>query len=317
MKNLMYSFIVPIYNDGYLVSAFCKEFERVFKNYLKSSFIDNEVELIFINDGSTDNSFDLLQESAKFHKFIKVINLSRNFGQHIAILCGYKHASGSIIGRLNVDMQDPPDQIPVFLDNINKDSDIDMVIGLLDKRTNKISDLITSKIFFLFFNFLQASTIPSNTSPLRVMRKNYVDAIISTNDKTPFLQGLESWAGFNVRYVKTSQDKRCDSHSSYTFLLRLKLAFNAVICYSDKPLKIVTFIGLFISCLSLFGILFLISLKLVQPDIQQGYISTLVIICFFAGFQILVTGLCGIYIGKILVHVQDRPLYLIKDKINF
>jgi len=317
MKSLIYSFIVPIYNDGYLVSAFCKEFEKVFKVYLKSSFIEKEVELIFINDGSTDNSFDLLQESAKFHKFIKVINLSRNFSQHIAILCGYKHASGSIIGRLNVDMQDPPDQIPVFLDKINQDSDIDMVIGLLDKRTNKISDLITSKIFFLFFNFLQGSTIPSNTSPLRVMRKNYVESIISTNDKTPFLQGLESWAGFNVSYVKTRQNKRCDNHSSYTFLLRLKLAFNAAICYSDKPLKIVTFIGLFISSLSLFGILFLISLKLARPDIQQGYISTLIIICFFAGFQIFATGLCGIYIGKILVHVQNRPLYLIKDKINF
>lgn len=316
-SKIQYSFVVPIYNDGYLVSAFCTEFEKVFKKYLNTSMIENDVELVFVNDGSEDNSLELLKKCSNSHTFVKVINLSRNFGQHIAILCGYKNSSGEIVGRLNVDMQDPPREIPKLLERLKLDSDADMVVGLQKRRKNRFLDIVTSKMFFFVFNWLVGSNIPSNTSTLRVMKRNYVDSLLETNDKTPFLQGIEHWVGFNVQYVKTQHQERCDSKSSYNFTRRIKLALNAAISFSDRPLKISVFIG-FLSCiLGFFSFVYLFASKLIWPEIQHGYTSTLCIILFFSGIQISVTGLCGIYIGKILLHVQNRPLYYIKNKINF
>jgi len=316
MEKIVYSFVVPIYNDGYLVSAFCEEFEKVFQQYLNTPSIQNEVELIFINDGSTDNSLELLKESVDSYTFVKVINLSRNFGQHIAILCGYKNSSGDIVGRLNVDMQDPPYEIPKLLEYLNSDSDTDMVIGLQEIRKNSFSDIITSKIFFYVFNWLVGSNFPSNTSTLRVMKRFYVDSLLEAKDKTPFLQGLEHWVGFNVKYIKTEHRQRCDSKSSYNFSKRIRLALNAAISFSDRPLKITVLAG-FLSCLiSFISFVYLLMSKLLWPDIQPGYTSTLCILLFFFGIQISVTGLCGIYIGKILLHTQNRPLYIIKNRFR-
>ena len=316
-NKIKYSFVVPIYNDGYLVSAFCTEFEKVFKKYLNTSLIENDVELIFVNDGSSDNSFELLKESVESFKFVKVINLSRNFGQHIAILCGYKNSSGVIVGRLNADMQDPPYEIPKLLKYLGSNADADMIVGLQERRKNRFIDILTSKMFFWLFNWLIGSSFPSNTSTLRVMNRKYVNSLLEAKDKTPFLQGLEHWVGFNVKYIKTEHRQRCDSKSSYNFSKRVKLAFNAAVSFSDRPLKLTVLTG-FLSCLiSLISFVYLVTSKLLWPDVQPGYTSTICILLFFFGIQITVTGLCGIYIGKILLHVQNRPLYYIKSKINF
>ena len=315
-NKIKYSFVVPIYNDGYLISAFCTEFEKVFKKYLNTSLIENDVELIFVNDGSSDNSLDLLKECAKNLNFIKVINLSRNFGQHIAILCGYKHASGSFIGRLNVDMQDPPDQIPKLIREL-VDSSYDMIVGIQPYRKSSFIDIITARLFFWFFNFLIGSKIPQNTSSLRVMRRHYVDALLLNGDKNPFLQGLEHSIGFHVGYSSVKHRKRVDHRTSYSLAKRFRLAFNAAVSFSDRPLKCIIYIGFFAALVGFFGILYLISTKFLFPNILPGFTSTLASIFFFAGLQISVTGLCGIYIGKILFHVQDRPLFIVKEFINF
>jgi len=311
-----YSFVVPIYNDGYLVNIFCAEFLKIFSSYLSKQDIEKEVELIFVNDGSCDNSLEMLKDAAAHHSFVRVIDLSRNFGQHVAILCGYKHASGKIVGRLNVDMQDPPREIPTVL-NALKNSDADIVVGLQKERQSKASDQITSHLFFLVFNWLIGASIPRNTATLRVMQRRYVEAITQAQDKAPFLQGLENWVGFKVKYVQTDHQERSDAKSSYTFVKRLSLALNAAISFSDRPLKIVVSLGFIIGVLGFLSVLAIIVMKLFVPDIRPGFASTLAIILFLAGIQISVTGLCGIYIGKVLLHVQNRPLFIVKELVNF
>jgi glycosyltransferase involved in cell wall biosynthesis len=317
MEKIIYSFVVPIYNDGYLVSAFCEEFLKVFKQYLNKPSIEQEVELIFINDGSTDNSLELLKESVDSYTFVKVINLSRNFGQHIAILCGYKNSTGDIVGRLNVDMQDPPYEIPKLLEYLDSDSDTDMVVGLQNKRKGKALDKITGFLFFKFFNYFTGSKVPQYTSSLRVMNRTFVNAIISTNDKTPFLQGLENWVGFNTSYVKINHHKRSDNQSSYNLKKRIKLAIDAAISFSDRPLKLACSFGFFSCLLSLILFVCLTITKFVNPEIEPGFTATACLILFIFGIQIFVTGLCGIYIGKILLQTQNRPVFIIREMINF
>lgn len=313
---MKYSFVVPIYNDGYLAEAFCAEFQLVFRDYLGKQEIADEVELIFVNDGSRNDSLDLLKRVAAQHPFVKVIDLSRNFGQHVAMICGYKHASGDIVGRLNVDMQDPPSEIPTVLEAL-RGGDADIVVGLQKERRSKKSDLVTSRLFFLFFNWLVGSDIPQNTATLRVMRRRYVDAITQAGDKAPFLQGLENWVGFKTLYVPTNHQERIDKKSSYTFFKRLALALNAAISFSDRPLKIVVSLGFVVAAVGFAAMAYLVAAKFISPDIRPGFTSTLAVLLFLSGVQISVVGLCGIYIGKVLVHVQNRPLFVVRERVNF
>jgi glycosyltransferase involved in cell wall biosynthesis len=315
-KSLFCSFVVPIYNDGYLASGCCEEFQAVFSRYLKRDSIEQDVELIFVNDGSVNASLPMLKDLAQRHAFVKVIDLSRNFGQHIAILCGYHHASGSYVGRINVDMQDPPRELPKLLDAIQQE-DIDIAIGLQRQRHSGWLDIVTSRLFFLVFNALIGGSIPPNTATLRIMNRRYVEALKQMNDKFPFLQGLESWIGFKVKYIPTDHQERVDKKSSYTFKKRLRLALNASISFSDRPLKATVYLGLMIALLGFLGLGLIVIRRLMTPDILPGYTSTLAVILFCSGVQILVIGLSGLYIGKILGHVQNRPLFLVRERINF
>ena len=313
---LAYSFVVPIYNDGYLAEAFCHEFLTVFQQHFGTQTIQDTVELLFIDDGSSDDSLAILRRIAEKHPFVKVMALSRNFGQHVALLCGYHNAKGAYVGRLNADMQDPPSEIPKLIREFQR-QDVDMVVGIQEKRYSKKSDTITARLFFWAFNLLIGGQIPQNTASLRLMNRRYVDALKSMNDKFPFLQGLEAWIGLRVSYTPTRHQERKDSKSSYTFFRRLKLAINAAISFSDRPLKGTVYLGMILALIGGVGLLAVIAAKLVSSNVVPGYTSLAVIILFCSGIQIFVTGLSGIYIGKILTHVQQRPLYLVRECIHY
>jgi glycosyltransferase involved in cell wall biosynthesis len=311
-----YTFVVTIYNDGYLAEAFCRDFLTAFQGHLERTDIRGAVELIFVNDGSTDDSLATLRGLARTLGFVRVIDLSRNFGQHPAILCGYHEASGQYVGRLNVDMQDPPAEIPKLL-TVIENEDVDLVIGLQRKRRSHWLDIISARLFFWVFNALTGAKIPQNTTPLRVMNRRVVDAFKRVNDKFPFMQGLESWFGFAVRYVPTEHRERADGRSSYTLYKRWKLAMDAAISFSDRPLKATVSLGLTMAALGFLAICYLIVLRLTHGSVLSGWSSIIATLLLCFGIQVLVVGLCGLYLGKILTQVQDRPPYLIRERIGF
>jgi dolichol-phosphate mannosyltransferase len=313
---ISYSFVVPIYNDGYLAREFCIEFETVFKKYLAKDSIHDDVELIFVNDGSRDHSFDEIKNAANEFSFVKVIELSRNFGQHIALSCGYKYAVGKFVGMLNVDMEDHPDQIPLLLRLFDTD-EYDIVYGLRIKRNTALLNTLTSKLFNLTLNKLTGYDTPLNTSTLRVMNRKFVDAYNSLSEKSRFIPGLEMWLGFNKGYTPIVHRKRTKGKSSYNLKKRYLFALESIISFSDKPLRWITFFGFVISMTGFLLNIFLIIQKLFFINFAPGYTSTISIIIFAGGIQILVTGMASLYIGRILKEVQNRPLYIVKNTINF
>ncbi len=316
-NNIKYSFVVPIYNDGYLARNFCLAYQKTFQNYLQRNDIQDKVELIFVNDGSTNNSLAEISDLVNEFPFLKVIDLSRNFGQHIAIACGYKEAAGEYVGRLNVDMQDPPEEIPTLL-KVIENEDIDLVIGIHPtERHSKRMDKWTAQIFFRFFNWLTGLKTPQNTATLRVMNRNFLDNYNKLEEKSRLPQGLESWIGFKQKYVETKHQARIDNKSSYTLKKRLKLALDSAISFSDRPLKIMVYFGFIIAILGfIFAIIILVN-KFFLGNIVPGYTSLMAAIILFSGLQIAVIGVVGLYLGKILAEVQNRPLYIIRKKINF
>ncbi|MEJ0055053.1 MAG: glycosyltransferase family 2 protein [Bacteroidota bacterium] len=319
MKNSIhpiYSIVVPIYNDGNLAEEFCETIKPVLEKWLPGEDINSSVELIFVNDGSPDNSVDILKTLPARYPFVKVIELSRNFGHHIALSCGYKYAVGDYVAMLNVDMEDPPRYLPALVDYAIKNN-LDIVYGLRKSRKGPVFEKITSRIWQIFLNKLTGNDFPLNTSTLRVMNRKFVNAYNELQEKTRYLPGLEMWLGFKKGFVETEHQARDKGKSSYNFRKRLSMAFEAIISFSDIPLRWTIFIGFVIAFVG-FGLnVVLIYQKLFLKEFQAGYTSTVSIIVLFSGIQMMILGMVGLYIGRILREVQNRPLFFVRNRFNF
>jgi dolichol-phosphate mannosyltransferase len=302
-----YSFVVPVYRDSELAGEFCAEFDRVFRGWLGKESIADDVELIFVNDDGTDATGVELKRMCDQYPFVKLINLSRNFGQHIALSCGYQHAQGRYVGMLNIDMEDPPDQIPVLLEALKK-GPYDIMFGL-----RKVRQRPTSRLFHWLLNRLTGYQVPLNTSTLRVMSRPFVDAYNELVEKSRYIPGLEMWLGFRRGYVDVSYRSRSKGQSSYNLTRRLRMAIEAIVSFSDLPLRLVVRLGALIAAVGFALILYLGVSKLFFTEYQPGYTSTMSAIVFLGGVQILVTGVASLYIGRILREVQNRPLYVVRD----
>lgn len=314
--GLLYSFVVPVYNDSYLLEDFCRVFTSVFQDHLTCSDIAGAVELIFVDDGSRALENARMQAVGSACPFVKTITLSRNFGQHVALSAGYAHASGRYVGMLNADQQDPPDQILVLLREVESgraDIVYGLRAGLVESRLNRL----TSVLFNQFLGWLTGYRVPNNVATLRVMNRRFVDAYLRFQEKSRFLPGLENWLGFSSAYVPIRQQSRQQGKSSYNFRKRLLMALEAVVSFSDLPLRIVALGGMIIALFGFLLNLVLIIQKLFFIRFQAGYTSTVSLIVFFGGLQILVMGLASIYIGRVLKEVQNRPLYVIKETSGF
>jgi glycosyltransferase involved in cell wall biosynthesis len=307
------SFVVPIYNDAELAGDFCEEFQRVFQAYLAQPHLRGHVELIFVNDGSRQESAFTLKSLCDRFEFLKVVNLSRNFGQHIALSCGYREARGAYVGMLNVDMQDPPDQIPLLLDFI-RTGEYDIVFGLRNEVHASRLTRLTSRVFHKALSKLTGYEMRSNTSTLRLMNRRFVDAYNSLTESSRYLPGLEFWIGFRRGYVNIAHRARMKGRSSYDFTRRFALALDSIISFSDIPLKLAVLVGSVVAFVGLFLTLVLIIQKLFFIEMRPGYTSTVSVTVFLGGVQILFIGLASLYIGRILKEVQRRPLYIVGDR---
>jgi dolichol-phosphate mannosyltransferase len=310
-----FSLIVPIYNDAYLAGDFCEEFSRVMSGYYKTSDLSDVTEVIFVNDGSREDTELELRKMEKY-PFVRIINLSRNFGQHIALTCGYHHATGKYVGMMNVDMEDPPDQIPLLLDHI-KQSKIDVAYGLREVRYSGFVERITSRVFHALLNSMTGFTIPTNSATLRIMSRVFIDNYNKLSEKSRFLPGLEMWMGFDKGYLKIRHQKRKKGSSSYTFKKRLLFALEAVISFSDLPLRIISVVGFLVALIGFLLLIVIVILKLFVVEFQAGYVSIVSIVVAIGGLQLFCIGSASLYIGRILKEVQNRPLYIVKTKINF
>lgn len=310
-----YSFIVPIFRDASLAPAFCAEFERVFQDYLGVEDISGRVELIFVNDDGTAETAELLRRTCEERPFAKVLNLSRNFGHHIALSCGYDHAQGEVVGMLNVDMEDPPDQIPLLLDAL-KAGEYDTVVGLREKRQSSLIERATSNAFNWFLNKATGYDMPLNAATLRVMNRRFVDAYRTLTERSRYQPGLELWLGFRRGYVPIRQSRRTQGKSSYNFRRRLRLAFEAIISFSDLPLRFSVALGGIVALIGFLLAAYLAIGELFFLEFQAGYTSTITAIVLLGGVLIFVIGVASLYIGRILSEVQGRPRYVVRDSFN-
>jgi glycosyltransferase involved in cell wall biosynthesis len=312
----IYSFVVPIYEDGYLAQPFCEAIQVALEKLLGHADIADQVEVIFVNDGSRNEAQELLVAASRRFPFVKVIELSRNFGQHVAVSCGYRFASGEFVGMINADLQDPPDQIGALLRAMTK-GDYDIAVGLRSERGESLLDAITSRVFHTVLNLLTGAKTPVNAASLRIMTRQFVDAYNSLNEKTPFIPGLENWLGFRHVYVPIRHQHRTLGKSSYTFRKRWRMAVESIIGFSDLPMRFAAALGFSITSVGMLLSAGLILQRMFFVDFVPGYTSTITLIVFLGGLNLMFLGLVSLYVGRILREVQGRPRFIVKSFERF
>lgn len=308
-----YSIVVPIYNDGALAPALCDEIRKTFIGYLGREDIADRIELIFVNDGSRNDSLGHLKRMAARHKFVRVIDLSRNFGQHIAIASGLAEARGNVVLRMNVDMQDHPSEIPTLL-NVLHAEQLDLVVGQYEVRESPWINRTTARLYFHLFRFLTGFTSPQNTSPLRAMSRRFVDAYNQLTERSRFPQGLDQWLGFDHKYVPIEHHPRTNGKSSYNFWSRLRLGLEGILYFSNRPLTLIALLGFALSVVGLAFGAYVIVARLLWDDLLPGYASLLSIGLIAFGLQLGCMGVVGLYVARIFTETQNRPLFLVKAR---
>ncbi|MDB5198806.1 MAG: glycosyltransferase [Chitinophagaceae bacterium] len=278
------------------------------------TYLSANDELIFVDDGSTDNTFLEIQKLSTAENNIKCISLSRNFGHQNALMAGLQYAKGDHIITMDGDLQHPPSLIPNMIEKLEQGYDI-----VITKRskTNDVGALknIFSKVFYSFINAISDTHIEPNASDFRAFNKKVLSNILLFKERELFLRGIFSWVGFKTTTVSFEAAPRRFGKTKYSFGKMTQLALKGITSFSFKPLRIAILTGSIISIAAFaFGVFALVSYY--KGNTVPGWASTIIAIMFLGGTQLLAIGLLGEYIASLFIESKNRPLYLIDKKIN-
>ena len=305
------SIIVPTYNEEENIKPFLERTEKVLDKIGKS------YEIIFALDPSLDNSENIILEEIKRNKNIKLLKFSRQFGQPAATMAGISNCKGSYCVIIDVDLQDPPEIIENLYNKIISGYEVVYAKRKSRKGETFLKKLISSIAYYLINKFSDIK-IPRDTGDYRIFSRRVINHLVKLNEGHGFLRGLVAFVGFNQSFVEYDREKRFAGKGKYNkFFGSLKIGFNGLIGFSSKPLFFMSVSGFLIALLSfLLGFWYVIQ-KITDINLTPGLTTTVILISFFAGIQLLGLGLLGEYVGRIYDEVKQRPKYILDKKINF
>jgi glycosyltransferase involved in cell wall biosynthesis len=268
-------------------------------------------ELILVDDGSQDGSFDEIKRLSKLHSFITGIRLSRNFGQQAAIFMGLESSKGEFIAIIDDDLQDPPELLPDFFQRLYQEADV--VYGVRRERKEKFIEKFFYKAFYYILRKLSKIEIPVNAGDFCVMKRQVVDNMIRFQEANPFLRGIRAWVGFKQIGIEYQRSARLQGKSGYTFKKYFKFALSGILSFSYIPLRISFFLGI-ISALLCFGFgLYVILLWSLRPFDVPGYASLIIIITFMGSIQMITIGILGEYLTRLNENIRKWPIAVIAE----
>ena len=312
MENIKkLSIIIPMYYEEKVVNECYKRLKEMVEK-LKGY----DYELIFVNDGSKDNTLNLLEEIAKNNNKVKIISFSRNFGHQAAVTAGLKYVTGDAIAIIDADLQDPPEEIPEMLKLWEQGYEV--IYGKRKSRKGESAfKLLTAKMFYNTLDALSDVEIPKDTGDFRLVDRKVVNTINEMPEHNKFLRGLFSWVGYKQIPFEYERQERFAGKTKYPLKKMLKLASDGIISFSTKPLKLVGYVGIFSILLSLIILIYsLVSFAFNLNNLTAGWTSIMVTVTFFAGVQLLSIWIISEYIGRIYDESKNRPQYIIDKKIN-
>ncbi len=301
------SIIVPVYNEEANIELLFSRLHIVLKQ------LNLNHEIIFINDGSVDNSFKILKKLAMECDEVKYIDFSRNFGHQVAVSAGIDHCQGNAVVIIDADLQDPPEIIPVLYDKLKEGYQV--VYARRKSRSGEgFLKKFTAKLFYRFLAKITSVKIPLDTGDFRIMDRRIVSVLKQMPEQQKFLRAQIAWAGFKQTYVEFDRDQRNAGETGYTYRKMIRFALDGITGFSNLPLKFATIAGFIVS-----GITFIISLyalyaRFVSKDFVPGWTSLILAVLFIGGVQLISIGIIGEYISRLSTNVRKRPLYIIQSE---
>lgn len=272
--------------------------------------ITHDYEIILVNDGSPDNSLDLAISIHRRDKRVRVIDLSRNFGHHKAMMTGLAHARGDIVFLLDSDLEEEPELLEIFHEELTA-TGADVVFGVQQKRKGKLFERISGYLYFKVFNLLSTHHIPPNHITARLMTREYVVALMGHQEREFVMSGLWALTGFNQ--VPITVIKHHKTRSTYGLRRKLSHLVNGITSFSSKPLVLIFYLGCFILLVSSIAAVDMIIRKILFGTLLEGWASLIVSVWLLGGLTIFCLGVIGIYLSKVFIEVKQRPYTIIKQ----
>lgn len=302
---MLLSIVTTLYQSENFIGEFLQRISATVE------LITEDYEIILVNDGSTDQSLPKALSLQKNYPNVTIINLSRNFGHHEAGLAGLAHAKGDYIFLIDSDLEESPELLTQFWQAMQDQSNPDVVYGVQEKRKGNGFERLSGSLFYKLFNHISEIQIPANLLTVRLMKKEFVEAVLQYPEKNVFLAGLMALAGFNQQAITVHKFSK--KTGTYTFSKQIKLFITCITAFSTKPLEYIFVVGALLTFFTLLtGVFYGIKVASLQDQSFSSWPLIIMSIGFLSGIIIMCTGILGIYLAKIYVEVKQRPRAIIK-----
>jgi glycosyltransferase involved in cell wall biosynthesis len=298
------SLLVPVFNEEESIDLFIEATSRVMER------AGLPCEFVFVNDGSSDGTLPRLIERSRGDPRVRVVSLSRNFGKEAALTAGLDHARGDVVVPMDVDLQDPPELIPRFLERWREGYDV--VYGVRASRaSDTTSKRMTAGWFYRLFNRLSQTRIPENAGDFRLIDRRAADVLRGLPERNRFMKGLFAWVGFRSVGVPYERAPRAAGTTKWNYWRLWNFAIDGLVSFSTVPLRVWTYVGALVAlCSFLYALIIVARVILFGIDVP-GYASLMTVVLFIGGVQLLSLGVIGEYLGRLFVEVKGRPVYVV------
>jgi polyisoprenyl-phosphate glycosyltransferase len=304
----VFSVVAPVYNEQETLPHFHARVVEAMEG------LDEPFELILVNDGSRDNSYQVMRELVAKDSRVRVINFSRNFGHQMAVSAGLDHSRGDAVVIIDSDLQDPPEVIAELAAKWRAGAEV--VYAQRRKRPGETRfKLFTAALFYRLISRITTMDLPRDTGDFRLLDRKVVDTLITMREHNRFMRGLSVWVGFRQEAVLYDRKERFAGKTNYPLLKMVRLSIDAITGFSYAPLQLATTIGFILAGISLVGVAIAVIVRIFGGAIQ-GQGTTLIVVLLLGGIQLIFLGIIGEYLGRIYDEVRGRPLYIIHDLVE-
>jgi len=301
------SIVCPCYNEEEVIEHFLKSMTKILETTQKT------YEIIFIDDGSKDNTLNVLLDAKAKYEHLRIIKLSRNFGKEIALTAGIDASIGETVVPIDVDLQDPPELILEFIKKYEEGYDV-VLAKRADRTTDTFAKKFSAEAFYKFHNKISDISIPNNVGDYRLMSRRVVEEIKKLPESQRFMKGIFAWVGFKTATVEYKRESRVAGESSFNGWKLWNFALDGITGFSTVPLRIWLYLGVIIALLAfVYGSIIIVKTLIFGID-SPGYASMLTTVLFLGGVQLMGIGILGEYIGRIYMESKNRPVYIIEEE---
>jgi glycosyltransferase involved in cell wall biosynthesis len=306
MSKIQLSVIIPVYNEE-------KNLPIIYERLLKViAALVVSYQFIFINDGSVDDSINIIKAFSKENTNVKYIDFSRNFGHQVAVTAGLDICEGDATVIIDADLQDPPELIINLYQKMMEGFNVVYARRRIRKGESFLKK-ITAKVFYRLMDRITTVRIPLDTGDFRIIDRKIINTLKNMPEQQKYLRGQIAWAGFKQTFVEYDRDERLLGKTGYTYSKMLRFAFDGITSFSNFPLKFASFLGFTFSGISFILILFALYEKIILHNTVRGWTSLILVVLFLGGIQLLSIGIIGEYIGRISANIRNRPLYVVNE----